>query len=117
MPVTDPTKARLLVYNVVVNWVGPAVGIPSSRVNVSRTFQGAPPAGYGFNEGRFLQMCDQITATITNTSGRALKLPGQWRVNHEGDVIAVFIDAVALRLIAAPMTPSGVRAHQFAMAR
>jgi hypothetical protein len=113
MPISDPTAARLLVYNVVVNWVGGAVGIPPTRVNVARTFKGAPTGGYGFNEGRFLQMCDEITPSIAIPAGRALKLPGKFRVDHEDDVIAVFIDAVATRLLASPLTASGARAHQF----
>ena len=113
MPITDPTKARLLVYNVVVNWVATAVGVPASRVNVSRTFKGAPSGGYGFDEGRFIQMCDKITPAIAVPSGRPLKLPGKWRVDHEADAIAVFIDAVAVKLLAAPLTASGARAHEF----
>lgn len=116
MAITNPTNARVLVYNVVVDWVGGAVGIAANKVDVSRTFRGAPAAGYGFTEGRFLQMCDQITPTLTVASGRALKLPGTWRVNHEDDAIDVFIDGVALRLMAASMTPLGIRSHAFAMA-
>jgi hypothetical protein len=81
MAITDPSVARVLVYNVVVHWVGDAVNLPPNRIDVSRTFQGAPPAGYGFNEGRFLQMCDQITPKLSVAAGRALKLPGSWRVD------------------------------------
>lgn len=115
MAITDPSVARVLVYNVVVHWVGDAVNLPPNRIDVSRTFQGAPPAGYGFNEGRFLQMCDQITPKLSVAAGRALKLPGSWRVQHEQDAIDVFIDGVALRLMAAPLTPLGLKAHAFAM--
>jgi hypothetical protein len=117
MAITDPSVARVLVYNVVVDWVGNAVNLPPNRIDVSRAFQGAPPDGYGFNEGRFLQMCDQIIPKLSLASGRALKLPGTWRVQHENDAINTFIDAVALRLMSAAMTPLGVRAHSFAMTR
>jgi hypothetical protein len=107
MAITDPSVARVLVYNVVVDWVGNAVNLPPNRIDVSRAFQGAPPDGYGFNEGRFLQMCDQIIPKLSLASGRALKLPGTWRVQHENDAINTFIDAVALRLMSAAMTRSG----------
>jgi hypothetical protein len=103
------------VYNVVVDWVGNAVNLPPNRIDVSRTFGGAPPAGYGFDEGRYLQICDEIIPKLSLAAGRALKLPGNWRVQHEKDAINTFIDAVALRLMAAPMTPLGVKAHAFAM--
>jgi hypothetical protein len=33
MPITDPARARMLAYNVVVDWVGTAVGLPPSKVN------------------------------------------------------------------------------------
>ncbi|WP_298257295.1 hypothetical protein [Bradyrhizobium sp.] len=115
MPITDPAAARVLVYNIVVDWVGDAVNLAPDQVDVSRTFQGAPPAGYGFDEGRFLQMCDEIAPKLSLASGRVLKLPGNWRVQHENDAINTFIDAVALRLMASSMTPLGIKAHAFAM--
>lgn len=114
MPITDKPKAVKLVYSVVVTWVGTAVGIPPSKVNVSRTFKGAPAGGYGFNEGRFLQMCDEITPTIAISSGRKLTLPGKFRVDNEDDDVATFINNVADRLLAAPLSATGVRAHEFA---
>ncbi len=114
MSATNPAAARILVYNVVVSWVGDAVGIPARRVSVSRTFKGSPTGGYGFNEGRFLQMCDEISVTISISSGRMLRLPGGWRVEHEDDVIAVFIDAVARKLLTSPISARGVRAREFA---
>ncbi len=115
MAITDPSVARVLVYSVVVDWVGGAVNLPPNKIDVSRSFEGAPPNGYGFNEGRFLQMCDQIIPKLTLASGRALRLPGSWRVQHEQDAINTYIDAVALRLMAAQMTPLGVKSHAFAM--
>lgn len=116
MPVTDPTSARILVYNVVVDWVAKQVNVPAKNIDVTRTFTDNPPAGYGFSEGNYLRMCDEITDPITVAAGRALSLPGAWRLSHENDAIAGFIDAVALRLIAAPLTPAGVSAHTWAMA-
>jgi hypothetical protein len=117
MPVTDPTSARILVYNVVVTWVGPKVNLPPNKVDVSLTFMDAPPGGYQFNEGMFLSMCDEITPVLAVASGRALKLPGPWRVKHEHDAINVFINEVALRLLAAPLTPAGVSAHNWALTK
>jgi hypothetical protein len=115
MPVTNPASARIIVYNVVVTWVGNAVGIPGNKVDVSRTFTDPPSGGYGFDEGRYLQMCDEITGTISVAAGRSLKLPGNWRLQHEHDAIQNFIDATAIRLMAASMTPTGVRAHEYTM--
>lgn len=115
MTVIDPFNARILVYHTVVNWVGPAVGLPPQKVNVSRTFVDAPTKGYGFNEGRYLQMCDQISAALTISSGRLLKLPGTWRLKHEQDDIATFINEVAILLLAAPATAVGKAAHSWLM--
>jgi hypothetical protein len=115
MPVTDPNSARVLVYNVVVGWLASAVNLPQTSIDVSRKFMGAPTGGYGLNEGRFLQMCDDITAALNNATARTLKLPGQWRVQHENDVISAFINAVAVKLIAASMTAAGQKAHTWAM--
>jgi hypothetical protein len=115
MPVSDPTSARVLVYNAVVPWVAQQVGIAANTVDVSRTFVAAPPNGYDFDQGGYLRMCDQITVSITNAAQRTLTLPGPWRVEHENDVIATFINAVAVLLIAAPLTPTGISAHTWAM--
>ena len=117
MTITDPMKARVLVYNIVVNWVGTAVNISPSQVDVSRTFSQAPSDGYGFTPGGFNKMCEEVTPQIVVASGRALNLPPKFRHDHAGDAIAVFIDAVALKLMAAAMTASGIRAHQFVMTR
>jgi hypothetical protein len=115
LPVSDPVSARLLTYHVVTDWVGTAVGIPANKVDVSRKFNGAPPAGYGFNQGRYLQMCDEITATLAVSSGRSFKLNGTWRLSHINDDIGVFINAVALQILAAKLTPAGMAAHEWAM--
>jgi hypothetical protein len=115
VPITDPTAARLLVYNVVVNWVASAVGLSGRQLDVSKTFMGAPTGGYGFNEGRFLQMCDQITVTLSNSSGRSLRLSGALRVSNEADDIQTFINNAALALIAAPLTRTGRAAHAWVM--
>lgn len=115
MVVSDPTAARILVYNVVVQWVARAVNLPPSSVNVSRTFVDAPSGGYGFTEGRYLQMCGAITEDLIRTSGRSLTLPPGWRVQHEGDAIATFINAVAVRLVAGKLTPAGLSAFNWAI--
>jgi hypothetical protein len=114
MPITDPTGARLLVYNTVVDWLmsGPPE-LPS--VDVGRTFMGPPPGGYDLDEGLFLQMCDAITASLVKAAQRTFTLDGAWRVQHEQDVISTFINAVAILLIAAPMTPLGKQGHIWAM--
>jgi hypothetical protein len=115
MPGNDPMAAQILVYSVVVEWVAAAVHIDSKDVDDDRKFSGNPPAGYGFDEGQFLKMCDEITPTLIKASGRALKLPGKWRVAHEDDSIGDFVTATAVAVLAAPLTPLSVQAHSWAM--
>jgi hypothetical protein len=116
VPVTDPTSARVLVYNIVVAQIAKSVGgISPGDVDVSRTFVDAPPGGYGYSHGGYRQMCGAITDPIATTSGRAFTLPGPWQEQHEPDSIAAFINAAALRLIAAPLSPAGVSAHTWVM--
>ena len=78
-----------------------------AQIKVGRKFAGPPPDGYGQTKGAFLTMCDEISATLSAVTGRALKLSGAWRIKHQNDVIADFINAVAVALMAAPMTPAG----------
>jgi hypothetical protein len=114
MPLTDPIGARVLVYNTVVDWLTSApANLPS--VDVGRTFMGPPPGGYGITEGLYLRMCDDITASLVTATQRKLSLSGKWRVQHEQDVISTFMNAVAVLLIAAPMTSTGKNAHTWAM--
>jgi len=47
--------------------------------------------------------------------GRSLKLSGAWRIKHQNDVIADYINAVAIQLMAAPMTPAGRNSLVWAM--
>jgi len=115
MPVTDPTGARILVYNVVVPWVAQQENISPDTVDVSRTFVDAPPTGYDFDTGTYSRMCDQISVSITNAEQRTLTLSGDWRGKNQNDVIADFINAVAILLLAAPMTATGVNAHTWVM--
>jgi hypothetical protein len=115
MSASDPTSIRITVFNVVVDWIATKVNTSPSKIDVSRTFVDNPPGGYGFSEGMYLEMCDEITPAIVRSSGRALKLPGNWRVQHEKDAISDFINAVAIRVIAAPLTSTGVKAHKWAM--
>jgi hypothetical protein len=115
MPISDPTSARILVYNVVVSWVAKKVNTTPSNIDVSRTFVDNPGDGYGFDEGGYLKMCDEIAVTISTASGRPFNLPGTWRLQNENDTIGDFINAAALRLIAAPLSPAGVKAHAWMM--
>ena len=115
MPVSSGTNARVVVYNVVVNWLAPKVNLPAVRIDVTRTFAGKPPGGYGQISGSFLTMCDDISDTLSSTTGRTLKLSGPWRIKHQQDVIADFINAVAVLLMAAGTTPTGRNAVVWAM--
>src|SRR5215469_13683481 len=111
MPVTDPTGARILVYNIVVPWIAQQVAISPDAVDVSRTLSDPPPAGYLFDLGAYTRMCDQISVSITDAAQRTLTLPGNWRIQNQNDEIADFINKVAVLLLAAPMTATGVNAH------
>jgi hypothetical protein len=115
MPVSSATSARVLVYNAVVEWLGPRVGLPPNKIDVTRKFAGPPPGGYGQTGGSFMTMCNDISATLSVMAGKKLTLTNPWRVAHQGDVIAVFINAVAVLLIAAPMSPTGKKSLTWAM--
>jgi hypothetical protein len=60
-------------------------------------------------------MCDEISVTLSACTGRALKLSGAWRIKHQNDVIADFINAVAVALMAAPMSLVGRNSLVWAM--
>jgi len=115
MPVSSGTNARVLVYNTVVNWLAPRVNLAPAQIRVERKFAGPPPGGYGQVKGAFLTMCDDVSEKLSETTGRALRLSGAWRIKHQNDVIAVFINAVAVALMAAPMTPAGKKSLVWAM--
>jgi hypothetical protein len=115
MPVSSGTNARVIVYNTVVNWLAPKVNLAPAQIRVGRKFAGPPPDGYGQIAGAFLTMCDQISATLSECTGRSLKLSGAWRIKHQNDVIADYINAVAIQLMAAPMTPAGRNSLVWAM--
>jgi hypothetical protein len=113
--ISSGTNARVIVYNTVVNWLAPKVNLAPAQIRVERKFAGPPPDGYGQVRGAFLTMCDEISAALSECTGRALKLSGAWRIKHQDDVIADFINAVAIALMAAPMTPSGRKSLVWAM--
>jgi hypothetical protein len=116
LPVSDPVSARVLTYHVVTNWVAKAVGLQSGAdVEVSRKFVGAPTAGYDFDDGQYIKMCNEITHELVVTSGRSFTLDGPWRLQHENDEIASYINAVALKMLAGHLTPAGIAAHEWAM--
>jgi hypothetical protein len=115
MAALDPTGTRVLVYHVVVNYFAPRVNLPPEKLDISRTFKGAPPQGYGQKPGAFASMCDSVTATLRQSTGRALTLPDSWRLQHQGDTISAFINAVALRLLSAKLSAAGEKALQWVM--
>ncbi len=115
MVMSSGTDARVTVYNTVVNWLARKVRLKPSQIRVGRTFSGKPPDGYGQVQGSFMTMCDEISATLSVTTGRALTLPTAWRIKHKDDVIADFINAVAALLLSARLTPAGVKSIAWAM--
>jgi len=115
MPVSSGTNARVIVYNVVVHWLGPRVKLPPSQIKVDRSFAGAPPAGYGQTTGAYMTMCDDISLSLSATTGRRVVLSGGWRINHQGDKISDFIDAVTVVLMASGMSATGRKALNWAI--
>ncbi len=115
MPVSSGTNVRVLVYNTVTQWLGTRVNIPAWKIRVDRQFAGPPPGGYGQTRGAFMTMCDDVSATLATATGRRLSLSGSWRLKHQNDVIADYINGVAVALMAAPMSPVGRKALTWAM--
>jgi hypothetical protein len=115
MPVSSGTNACVIVYNTVVNWLGPRVKIPPAQIKVDRSFAGAPPGGYGQTTGAYMTMCDDISLSLSVTTGRKVVLSGGWRIKHQGDQIADFITAVAIVLMAAGVSASGLKALNWAI--
>ena len=115
MPVSSGTNARVIVFNTVVNWLGPNVKLSPSQIDVQRKFAGKPPGGYLQTNGAYMQMCDDISDTLSATTGRKVVLSGGWRIKHQGDKIADFINAVAIVLMAAGMSTTGHKALNWAI--
>ncbi len=90
MSVSDPVSARVFIYHTVTNWLAKAVG-PSSGadVDVSQKFVGAP---YYFDDGQYIKMCNAIARELVVTSGRSFALDGPWRLQHQNDEIATYIN-------------------------
>ena len=62
-----------------------------------------------------MTMCDEISASLSVATGRALALSTAWRIKHKDDVIADFINAVATLLLSARVTPAGMKSIAWAM--
>jgi hypothetical protein len=105
--IASGTNARVIVYNTVVTWLAPKVNLAPAQIRGRTQVCRTTPGGYGQAKGAFLTMCDEISTTLSACTGGALKLSGAWRIKHQNDVIADFINAVAVALMAAPMTSSG----------
>jgi hypothetical protein len=90
LSVSDPVSARVFIYHTVTNWLAKAVG-PSSGadVDVSQKFGGAP---YYFDDGQYIKMYNAITRELVVTSGRSFALDGPWRLQHQNDEIATYIN-------------------------
>ncbi|HLC09301.1 MAG TPA: hypothetical protein VJK06_08460 [Methyloceanibacter sp.] len=115
MPGSSGTNARVIAYNAVVQWLGPHVNLPPSQIKVDRKFAGKPPGGYGQTTGAYMTMCDDISRTLSAITGRKVVLSGGWRIKHQGDKIADFINAVAIVLMAAGMSATGRNALNWAI--
>jgi hypothetical protein len=103
----DQIDIRATVYNTVVGWLAKKLDCKPHDVRVGRSLSAPPPDGYGQIKGSFRTMCDQISATLSLTTGRALTLPTAWRIKHQNDSVTDFISAVALLLTDARVTRTG----------
>lgn len=115
MAVSSGTNARVIVYNTVVNWLGPHVNRAPAEIDVRRKFAGKPPGGYRQTDGGYMTMCDDISGTLSAITGRSVALSGGWRIKHQGDTISDFINAVAIVLMAAGMSATGRKALNWAI--
>jgi hypothetical protein len=115
MSATDPTGTRLLVYHAVLNYFAPKVGLQPDQIDTSRTFKDAPPQGYGQKPGAFKTMCQTITGTLQQSTGRNFTLSDTWQLANQGDTISAFINAVAVQLLSAKLSPTGKKALLWSM--
>jgi len=110
---TDP---RILVYQAVVNWLArQKVVRRPENVRVGPSFAGDPSAEYRQTRMEFRRMCDELSASLSVATGRKLSLSVPWRAKHEGDVISVFMSALAVELAAAPMSPAGRKSLEWVL--
>jgi hypothetical protein len=105
----------MMVYHVVVEYFAPKVNLDPGALDITRTFAGPPPGGYGQVPGAFMSMCEAITPQLCSASGRAVKLPDDWRLQHVADTIETFINQTAIEVLAAPLSPTGKNALSWAI--
>jgi hypothetical protein len=115
MATGDPTGTRMMVYHIVVSYFAPLVNEQPTDIDISRTFSGSPPGGYGQVPGAFMSMCDAITPQLQSASCRAVTLSVSWRIQHQGDTIETFINQVAIEVLAAPLSDTGKNALGWAI--
>jgi hypothetical protein len=103
------------VYQAVVNWLAPRVNARPQDIRVGRTFAGQPPAGYGQKRTEFRTMCDDLSKSLSQATGRVLTLSIPWRNKHQSDVLSDFMAAVAVELGAARMSPAGKKSLEWVL--
>ena len=65
------SNARSIAYHVVADWLSQKTGIPGTDIDITKKFD-----DYGLTDGAWLDMCNDITATINRATSRAMILDG-----------------------------------------
>ena len=102
----DPIQTAHLVLHVIDDWLK-ANG--TSGFKSGKTIGDNPPKGYGMTKQRYWKFCDDISDTLSKSTGRKLVLTKPWRDKHYTDVIDDFAGAVTFELLKAPLSASGKR--------
>ena len=104
--VLDPIQTAHLVVHVIDDWLKSygAGGFKSGK-----TIGDNPPKGYAMTKQRYWKFCDDISDTLSKSTGRKLVLTKPWRDKHYSDTIDDFAGAVTFALVNAPLSAAGKR--------
>lgn len=120
MPFTDTSAIEKVVFNTVINWLGdqnPDRSHQEILDDLDGTFSGPPPAGYAMQPQTYGKLCDDISAQMQKTLGRAVNLPTAWRNKHANDTVNAFIASVTIEIVSAKLTKIGRGALTWSMAK
>jgi hypothetical protein len=119
MPFTNTSSIEKVVYNVVVNWLADEQDENDNDIqnNLDWTLTGAPPNGYSMQPQTYTKMCNDISAQIQKTLGRAVNLNLAWRNKNRNDTVNAFIAAVTIEIVKAKLTNIGKGAVKWSITK
>lgn len=120
MPFTDASAVEKVVFNVVINWLTaqePDRSLQEILDDLDGTFTGKPPDGYDMQPQTYTKMCNEISAQIQKTLGRAVNLSLPWRNKHKNDSVNSFISSVTIEIVNSKLTTIGKGALSWSMAK